>query len=118
MKKEFTDKWQFFKRKIAYPYQYFNSIDDYQKRVDILNKEDFFSKLKNKCPNDEQTEQTKETINMFDIKNAEEKTNLFCKSDVALSADVIEKFVKVSLKNMVLILYTVCVYLVIPIDKL
>ena len=33
---------------------------------------------------------------MFDIKNGEELTKLYCKSDVILLADVIEKFVKVS----------------------
>ena len=31
LKKEFPDKWQYLNRKLAYPYQYFNSIDDYQK---------------------------------------------------------------------------------------
>ena len=32
-------------KKLAYPYEYFNNIDDYQKPVDNLKKEDFFSKL-------------------------------------------------------------------------
>ena len=32
----------------------------------------------------------------FDIKNGEELTKLFCKSDVILLADVMEEFVKVS----------------------
>ena len=53
LKKEFPDKWQYLKKTSAYPYQYFNSIDEYKKPVDNLKKEDFFSKLKNKCPNDE-----------------------------------------------------------------
>ena len=47
-KKEFPDKWQFLNKKSAYPYEYFNSIDDYKKPVYNLKKEDFFSKLKNK----------------------------------------------------------------------
>ena len=38
LKKDFSDKWQFLKKKLAYPYQYFNSIDDYQKPVDNLKK--------------------------------------------------------------------------------
>ena len=46
LKKEFPDKWQYLNKKLAYPYQYFNSIDDYKKPVNDLKEEDFFSKLK------------------------------------------------------------------------
>ena len=35
-------------------------------------------------------------IKIFDIKNGEELTKLYCRSDVILLADVFEKFVKVS----------------------
>ena len=99
LKKEFPDKWQYFNKKLAYPYQYFNSIDDYQKPVVNLKKEDFFFKLKNKCPDDVEIERTKEIIKLFLIKNGEELTKLYCKSDVILLADVIEKFVKVSFEE-------------------
>ena len=40
---EFPNKWIFLIKKLAYPYEYFDSIDDYQKPVDNLKKEDFFS---------------------------------------------------------------------------
>ena len=30
----FPDKWKYLTKKLAYPYEYFNSIDDYQKPVD------------------------------------------------------------------------------------
>ena len=96
LKKEFLDKWQYLNKKLAYPYQNFNSINDDQKLVDNLQKEDFFSKLKNECPDDDEIERTKEIIKLFDIKNGEELTKLYCKSDVILLADVFEKFVKVS----------------------
>ena len=99
LKKEFPDKWQYLNEKLAYPYQYFNSINDYQKPVDNIKKEDFFSKLKNKCPDDDEIERTKEILKLFDIKNGEELTNLYCKSDFILLADVMEKFVKVSTKE-------------------
>ena len=49
-----------FQKKIAYPHEYFNNIDDYKKPVDNLKKENFFSKLKNKCPNDNEMERTKQ----------------------------------------------------------
>ena len=62
LKTGFPDKWNFLSKKIAYPYEYFNSIDDYQKPVDNLKKEDFFSKLKNNCPYDEEIERTKKII--------------------------------------------------------
>ena len=96
LKKEFSNKWQYLKKKLEYPYEYFNNIDGYKKPVDNLKKEDFFSKLKNDYPNDEEIERTKEIIKLFNIKDGEELTKLYCKSDVILLADVFEKFVKVS----------------------
>ena len=99
LKKEFPDKWQYLNKKLAYPYQYFNSIDDYKKPVNNLKKEDFFNKLKNDYPDDDEIERTKEIIRLFNIKDGEELTKLYCKSDVILLADVFEKFVKVSTKE-------------------
>ena len=103
LKKEFPDKWQYLNKKLAYPYEYFNSIEDYQKPVDNLMKEDFFSKLKNECPEDDKIERTKGIIILFDIKVGEELTKFYCKSDVILLADVFEKFVEVSSKEYIII---------------
>ena len=36
IQKKFPDKWQYLNNKLAYPYQYFSSIDDHQKPVDNL----------------------------------------------------------------------------------
>ena len=33
LKKEFPDKWQYLSKKLAYPFEYFRSIDDYKKPV-------------------------------------------------------------------------------------
>ena len=96
LKTEFPDKWKYLTKKLAYPFEYFNSIEDYQKPVDNLNKEDFFSKLKNKWPDDEEIERTMNTIKRFNIKNGEELTEIHLKSDVLLLACVFEKFIKVS----------------------
>ena len=38
LRKEFPDKWQYLNKKLAYPYQCFNNIDDYQKPVNNLKK--------------------------------------------------------------------------------
>ena len=99
LKKEFPDKWQYLNGKLAYPYEYFNSIEDYQKPVLNLKKEDFFSKLKNKCPNDEDIQRTKEIIEIFSIKNGKELTELYLKSDVILLADIFEKIIKISVEE-------------------
>ena len=64
-----------------------------------MEKEDFFSKLKNDYPDDEEIERTKEIIKLLIIKDGEELTKLYCKSDVILLAEVFEKFVKVSTKQ-------------------
>ena len=64
-----------------------------------MKKEDFFSKLKNDYPSDEEIERTKEIIKLFNIKNGEELTQLFLKSGVLLLACVFEKFIKVSINE-------------------
>ena len=98
LKTAFPDKWKYLTKKLAYEYEYFNSIDDHQKPVDISKKEDFFKKLKNDYPSDEEIERTKEVIKKFNIKNGE-LTQINLKSDVLLLACVFEKFIKVSVKK-------------------
>ena len=86
-------------KKLAHPNEYFNSIDDFNKSVDNLRKENFFSNLKIKCPDDEEIQRTIENIKIFDYKNGEELTNLYLKSDVILLADVFEKIIKISFEE-------------------
>ena len=97
LKTEFPDKWKYLTKKLAYPYEYFNSIDDYQKPVNNLKKEHFFSKLKNKCPDDEEIQRTMDIIERFKIKNGEELTEIYLESDVLLLACVFEKFLDISI---------------------
>ena len=99
LKKEFPDKWQYLNKKLAYTYEYSNSIDDYNKPVHNLENKDFFSKLKNKCPDDKEIDRTREINKKFNIKNGEELTQLYLKSDVILLADVSEKFIKISVEE-------------------
>ena len=107
LRKEFPDKWHYSNTKLAYPREHFNILDDYKKPVDKLKIEDFFSKLKNKGPSDDQKNRTKESIKIFSIKKGEQQTKLHLKSDVIFLADVFEEFYKVSTKEMVLIFYIV-----------
>ena len=95
MKTEFPDKWNFLTRKLVYPHEFFNSIDEYWKPVDNLKKEDFFSKLEKKCPSDKEKERTMGVIERFNLKNGEEFTQLYLKSDVLQLACVFENFIKV-----------------------
>ena len=83
------------------------------KPVETLTTEDFFSKLKNKCPEYTGIERTRRIFKLFDVRNGEKFTKLYCKSDIILLFYFIEKFLKYLLKNMVLILYFVSVYLII-----
>ena len=96
LKTGFPDKWKNLTKKLAYPYEYFNSIVGYQKPVDNLKKDHSFSKLKNGYPNDEEIQRTMDIIEKFNIKNGEELTERYLKSDVLLLACVFEKFIKVS----------------------
>ena len=80
------------------PHEYFNSIVDYQKRVDKL-KKNFFSKLKNACPSDEKIERPKDSIKKFINKIEEKITEKHLKGDDIFLADSLEKFIKVSIKE-------------------
>ena len=99
LKREFPDKGPYLNKKLAYPYEYFNSIDDYKKPVHNLENKDFFSKLNNKCPDDKEIDRTREIIKKFNNKNGKELTELYLKSDVILLADVFEKFIKISVEE-------------------
>ena len=99
LKMGIPDKWKFLTKKLAHPYEYFNSIDDYQKPVDKLKKEDFFSELKIDYPSDEERERTMAIIKRFNIKNGEEITHIYIKSDVLLLTCVFEKFIKESVNE-------------------
>ena len=112
LKDEFGNKWKNLTKKLAYTYEFFNGIDDYQKPVKDLKKEDFFSKFKNKCPKEDEIARTMEIIKLFLIENGDELTQLYLKSDVLLLACVFEKFIKVRLAILILTFF-VLVYLVI-----
>ena len=99
LKTGFPDKWKFLTKKLAYPYEFFNCNEDYKKPVVDLEKKDFFSKLKNKYPDDGEIQRTKEIIEKFNIKNGEDLTEKYLKSDVLLLTCVFEKFIKVSVNE-------------------
>ena len=42
LKKEFPDNWQLLNKKLAYPYEYLNNIEDYSKDISNLTKKRLF----------------------------------------------------------------------------
>ena len=46
LKTGFPYKWKLLTKELAYPYEFFNSIEDFQKPVENIQKEHFFNKLK------------------------------------------------------------------------
>ena len=99
LKKEYPDNWQLLNKKLSYPYQYFNKIEDYSKDISTLTKKEYFNKYKKNHPDDEEIERTNKIIQTFINKNGEQLSQLYLKSDVILLADVFEKFNKVSYKQ-------------------
>ena len=60
------------KKKLAYLYEFCKTLEDYEKPVQEIiksGKEAYFSKVKNKCRDQEETDRTNEIIKMFNIKN-------------------------------------------------
>ena len=65
-----------------------------------MKKDEFFSKLRNKCPGDEKIEGTNENRKLFNLRNGEELTKLFLKTDPVLLTCVFEKFLQVSINEL------------------
>ena len=61
-----------------------------------MEREEFFSKLRNKCPYDNEIEGTKENINLFNFRNGGQLAKLNLKNDAILLTCVFEKVMKVS----------------------
>ena len=99
LNKEFPENVDLLNKKLAYPYEYFNSFEDYDVPFDSLSKESYYSKLTNSYPKDEEIERTDKIIDVFGVKNGKELTELYLKTDVILLADVFEKFINVSVKE-------------------
>ena len=99
LKKHFPNHWMLLKNKLAYPYEFYKTLEDYEKPIEeLLNagKEAYFKKSKNKIHDQDETDRTNEIIKLFNIKNGRELTELYCKADVILLADIFEKFIIVS----------------------
>ena len=102
LKKNFPNHWMILKKKLAYPYEFYKTLEDYELPIDVLLKageEAYFSKTKNKIPDQEEIDRTNEIIKIFNIKNGRELTEFYNKADVTLLADIFEKFINVSISE-------------------
>ena len=91
----FIDK--LFKKKLAYPYEYFN-LDNFDKPLN-LTKEEYWSTLTQSYPSDDEIKRTQELIDKNKIKNGRELTMLYLKMDVRQLGDVFENFVESSTRE-------------------
>ena len=80
-----------FKRKLAYPYEKGKNIQLYYKPLK-LGREDYFSTLKQSCPDFEETIRTQAIIVKNKITNSKELTMLYLKNDVLLLTDFFQNY--------------------------
>ena len=65
LKQQFPNQWMILKKKLAYPYEYYKSLEDYEKPIHELlksGKEAFYSKIKNKYPSQEEIDRINQII--------------------------------------------------------
>ena len=99
LKKHFPNHWMLLKNKLAYPYEFYKTLEDYEKPIEeLLNAGSgaYYSKTANKIPDQKEIGRTNEIIKLFNIKNGRELTELYCKADAILLANIFEKFISVS----------------------
>ena len=82
----------FFKRKVAYPYEKGNNIESYYKPLK-LGREDYFSNLKQSYPDFEEKIRTQAIIVKNKITNIKELTMLYLKNDVLLLTDIFQNYI-------------------------
>ena len=82
----------FFKRKLAYPYEKGNNIESYYKPLK-LGREDYFSTLKQSYPDFEEIIRTQAIIVKNKIINLKELTMLYLKNDVLLLTDIFQNYI-------------------------
>ena len=100
LKKNFPNHWSLLKNKLAYLYEFYKTLEDYEKPIQLLleaGDQAYFSQTKNESPDNVEIDRTNQIIKLFNIKNGREITELYNKADVILLADIFEKFINVSI---------------------
>ena len=85
------------KEKGVYPYEYMDSFKRFNEDK-LPDKCEYFSSLKDRFISKEEYDRAINVWNVFKTKTLGEYHNLYLKTDVLLSADVFEKFIKTRLE--------------------
>ena len=91
----FPDKWKYLNKKSATPHEYFNNTNDYQKHVDSLKKEDFFSKFKKVILMIKKKNERRNLLKNLILK-MEKNYQKYIQKVTYFCLHVFEKFIKVS----------------------
>jgi hypothetical protein len=86
-------------RKGIYPYEYASSIEKLRKTRCIPKKKYFFSTLTNSGVSDEDYQHSKKVFKKYKCENLICYTELYCKSDVAILAEIVTQFRKTIMEN-------------------
>ena len=91
-----------------------NSIDEYQKPVNIWRKGDLYSKLKNTYPSDEEIQRNKQTTKLFNTENGGKYQNYILIKVLIFYLQVfLRKSENFRLMNLISTLYILHLFLVI-----
>ena len=58
LKEQFRENYHLFTKKIAYPYDYFETLEGYEKNINLLTEKDYYSKLNKEMPSSEEIQRT------------------------------------------------------------
>ena len=97
-KKVFGDKWELFKRKGVFPYEWLDSTERF-KETSLPEKEAFFSQLIGNGISEDEWEHALRVWTEMGMKNMGEYHDAYLKADVTELADVMEEFRKVCRTN-------------------
>ena len=95
--KERKDLFKLLSKKLAYPYDYMNSLEKYNEK-ELPSKENFYNLLNDEYVNEKEYHYAQQIWKYFNIKNMKEFTMLYNTIDVLLLTDIMENFRETSLR--------------------
>ena len=96
-KKAFRERWELFKKKGVFPYEWLDSVEKFKES--LPGKDAFYSQLTRTGISEEEWEHAQKVWNEMGMKNMGEYHDAYLKADVCGLADVMEEFRKVCRNN-------------------